>query len=106
MLKLAVKIFASVTNLLKNPKGLLKVLFSLKTLMKSRVASKTELLKNSKDDLEFLFSLMSSNEEKMKISRVALTTNLLRKPLGFSWMPLLILGDEVMMTLLKHPPES
>ena len=42
----------------------------------------------------------------MKISRFALTTNLLGKPLGFSSMPLLIFGDDVMMTLLKDPPES
>ena len=40
------------------------------------------------------------------ISSVALTTNLLRRPLGFSWMPLPIFGDDVLMSLLKDPPES
>lgn len=72
------EIFASVTNLLKNPKRLLKILLSVQTLMITSVASETELLKNSKDDLGLLLSLKSLNVEKMKISRVVLTTNLLR----------------------------
>jgi len=74
--------------------------------MTTSVASKTELLKNSKDDLGLLLSPRSLNEENVMISSVALTTNVLRKPLGFSWIARPIFGDDVMMRLLKDPPES
>ena len=100
------KIFAAMMNLLKNPKRLLKILLSVQALMTTSVASKTALLKSSKDDLGLLLSPKSLNEEKTMISSVVLTTNVLRTPLGFSWMALPIFGDDAMMRLLKDPPES
>jgi len=101
-----VKIFAAMTNLLKNPKCLLKILLSVQTLMTTGVGLKTELLKNSKDDVGLLFSPKSLNVGKTMTSSVALTTNLLRKPLGFSWTALPIFDDNAMMSLLRDPPES